>query len=573
MRSPELRLLRRLVEALLFEGLVSYSTSATGAQRRFSFPLGPDRYTCEGKVGAFGRVRIDAASVKRVDADGAEAGACWQELVRHLPAEAAVKGELMEELANTVRFCAFNQAELPPLPSPWHAQHHEVLDSGIEEGHPYHPCFKARTGFSLEDQRRYGPEAMARFQLVWLAVQRRRLRQALPCGEVSFWRAELGKATWSDLQWRLIAENAAFGEYGLLPVHPWQWARLAGELEPALAKRELICLGSLGDTYTPTQSVRTLANATDPSRAQLKLPLAIRITSALRVLSPESVIAAPAISGWLQALVAADAYYTSQFGLSILAEYAGVFYEGAEGERRLSGHLAAIWREPVRRYLGPGEAAVPFNALALTESDERPFIHDWVTRYGLERWVRRLIDVCVLPIWHLLCRHGVAVEAHAQNMILVHREGWPERLALRDFHDSVEYAPDFLADSGALPRFEELDRAYAGAPADRYYWMSSVEALRELFMDTVFVFNLSDLSFLLEAHYSFAEGKFWAHVSRSLSSHTRSPWGSPGRSGRLNCQAELVRAESLLTRRLNGGAGAEWHHLIPNPLFAFEGEA
>lgn len=573
MRSPELGLLRRLVEALLFEGLVSYSSRAAGARRRFSFVLGPHGYACEGSVGAFGRVRIDPASVKRVGPDGEQADACWRELARNMPADADVLVELLEELSNTVRLCTFNEAELSPLPTPWHAHGHEVLDSRLDEGHPYHPCFKARTGFSLEDQRRYGPEARGHFQLVWVAVQRQRLRQALPGREVAFWRAELGEGTWNSLQWRLIEENATFGEYGLLPVHPWQWARLASDLEPALSGRELICLGSLGDAYTATQSVRTLANVTDSSRAQLKLPLATRITSALRILPPESVCAAPAVSAWLRALVASDAYYTSQFGLSLLAEYAGSFYEDPDGGRRLSGHLAAIWREPVQRYLKAGEAAVPFNALTLTEPDERPFIHDWVTRHGVERWVRRLLDVCVLPIWHLLSRHGVAVEAHAQNMILVHRQGWPERLMLRDFHDSVEYAPDFVADPQAVPRFAEIDRAYAGAPPDRYFWMSSVEALRELFMDTVFVFNLSDLSHLLEACYGFSEGRLWAHVSRSLTSHARSPWGNPARSARLNCQAELVRAESLLTRRLNGGAGADWHHLVPNPLFAFEGEA
>lgn len=573
MRSPERRVLRQLVEALLFEGLVSHSSMAAGTRRRFCFVLGPDTYECEGKVAAFGRLRLDATSIRKVGWDGAPADACWHELARHLPARTRVKHELLEELANTVRFCECNQAELAQPTAPRHSQSHEELDSGIDEGHPYHPCFKARAGFSIEDHRRYGPEGMQRFQLTWLAVHRAHLRQTLPSSEAAFWQSELGGETWDLLQGRLGRENAAFGEYGLVPVHPWQWGRLAEELREAIAQRHLIPLGVLGDFYRASQSVRTLHNVSDARRGQLKLPLAVRITSALRTLEPESVVAAPAVSAWLRALVASDEYFTSQFRLTLLAEYAGVCYEPGGPGRCSSGHIAAIWREPVQRHLGAGEAAVPFNALTLVESDERPFIHDWLAHYGVARWVQRLLDVCVLPVWHLLSRHGVAVEAHAQNMILCHRQGWPERLVLRDFHDSVEYTPDFVANPGGVPRFEALHPAYVGAEADRHHRMSSVEALRELFMDTVFVFNLSDLSFLLESRYEFPELEFWGYVSRSLSRHARSEWGSYERSARLDWHAEFVRTESLLTRRLHGGEAAEWHHVVKNPLFAFKGEA
>ena len=38
------------------------------------------------------------------------------------------------------------------------------------DGHPYHPCYKSRVGFSLQDNVRYGVEFAQPIALVWLAV-------------------------------------------------------------------------------------------------------------------------------------------------------------------------------------------------------------------------------------------------------------------------------------------------------------------------------------------------------------------------------------------------------------------
>lgn len=40
---------------------------------------------------------------------------------------------------------------------------------------------------------------------------------------------------------------------------------------------------------------------------------------------------------------------------------------------------------------------------------------------------------------------GIATESHGQNIILVHKQGWPTRVLLKDFHDGVRYSPAHLA--------------------------------------------------------------------------------------------------------------------------------
>ena len=84
----------------------------------------------------------------------------------------------------------------------------------------------------------------------------------------------------------------------------------------------------------------------------------------------------------------------------------------------------------------------------------------------------------------MLAAHGVGLEAHAQNSLLVARSGWPRALMLRDFHDSVEYARDYLPQTTPEPDFGPRQAFYDQAPDNQYYRMSNPEALRELVMDT-----------------------------------------------------------------------------------------
>ncbi|HEY8946594.1 MAG TPA: IucA/IucC family C-terminal-domain containing protein, partial [Polyangiaceae bacterium] len=155
--------------------------------------------------------------------------------------------------------------------------------------------------------------------------------------------------------------------------------------------------------------------------------------------------------------------------------------------------------------------------------------------------------------------------AHAQNMILVHRDGWPERIALRDFHESVEFVRGFLREPERAPNFAALHPRFECAPADRYYAMSSVEELRELFMDTVFVFNLTEVAHLLQRHYAFAEERFWALVRELLTDYSSS-WGDADRERELGHRAALVRTESLFRGRLQEPEAGGHHHWIPNAL-------
>jgi 3,4-dihydroxybenzoyl-citryl-spermidine/N-citryl-spermidine--spermidine ligase len=570
-KLPDRRVLRQLVEALLYERVASWSSELAppevGGVRALSFRLGSASYCCRARVGAFGRVRVVEGSIGKVGRYTPRE-TTWREVLGDVPAAAAVKQAIADELASTARLCRWNLQNLPALQRSRRGLPYEELERLLHEGHPYHPCFKSRSGFSLEDHAAYGPEAGESFELRWLAVQRGRLAQVLPTDEAEHWHAELGPEAASALAEAREAAGTGVEQYGLLPVHPWQWRHLSESpaLRAALARREVVDLRVERGRYRATQSVRTLLPAR-VGASHLKVPLALRISSSLRTLEPETVKAAPAVSGWLRSLVAADPFFEEVAGVVVLAEHASSSYEPSCADTApLDGNLAAIWRAPIGPCLRPHEEAMPYNALFATEPDGLPHVDPWIRQYGLTAWVSRVLRVTLLPLWRLVSHHGVALEAHAQNLLLLHEDGWPTRVAVRDFHDSVEYVPSFLAAPDRVPRWASLDRRFADAPPGRHYAMQSVVELRDLFIDAVLVFNLCELSWLMEQSYGFREADFWRLARTILTEYSRSAWCSPEREATLALRAPFVHTESLFKARLRASLATLHRHLVPNAL-------
>lgn len=555
---PEERVLRQLVSALLFEGLIEPDEFASSHTTRFEWWGGRHRLRCLGRRGPFGRARLQPGSIEMLGAEGGWLQADIQAIASGLNAPLEQSERLVAELEQTIAFCRWNEENLSrPLRREMDFQD---LEGTLDEGHPYHPCFKARTGFDLRDHAAYGPEAGASFQLEWLFVARAHLHQSLPVAEDAFWLGELGEETWSGLcavRRRLEIDPDTFA---LLPLHPWQWRRLKRTvLAPWIADGLIHSAGPTGDFYRASQSVRSLLNVTNPAKASVKLSMDMVNTSSLRTLDAHSVCTAPAISDWVSRTVAGDPLFRERYPLVVLREYAGMI---ADRSGPLAGQLGAIWRESADTKLGPGERAVPFAALMTVEADGKPFIDHWVTRYGIPAWLDRLVEVAVMPVWHLLVAHGIGTEAHGQNMVLVHRDGWPVRLILRDFHDSLEYVPDFLADPARAPDFEALNPIYRQAKPDEFYWMENVEALRELAIDTLFVFNLTEVSHLLEVCHGFSEIEFWRRVANRLDAYA-TEHRLQERQARIGHSTPQLFAESLLTRKFFPGR-AQYRHPIPN---------
>ncbi|KPB06422.1 IucA/IucC family protein [Bacillus sp. CHD6a] len=558
--KTEKRVIKQLLEAIIFEKLLPYELIKQDSKTLITILGNSFRVHSEAVQSSFGRIRLYDCSIEITDLHGHQVSEPIKRIVSQLSNDQKILDNLIEELHQTILLGDWNEKNLgQPCRR---GLSYENMESAIVEGHLYHPCFKARTGFSTYDHALYGPEARHSFQLWWVAIKRDYVRIALPCSEEVFLRDEIGEKTYSLLLERLNLAGGTIKNYMLFPVHPWQWKNKIQQEVQFLRSDDLIPLGLAGDFYRATQSVRTLFNETHPEKAHIKLPLNMVNTSSLRLIEPHSVCTAPKLSTWLANLIEADSYLNEN--LAISQEYAGMV--AMEELPNLSGHIAAIWRISPTRSLMNLESAVPMNAMSLLEEDGKPYILPWVEHYGRKKWVEQFVKVTVVPVWHLLVSEGVALEAHAQNMILVHEEGWPKRVILRDFHESLEYVDDFLKQPELAPNFAELHPSYEHAPNDEYYWMSSVEGLRELIMDTLFVFHLSELSFLLSQHMGFAEKDFWKEVRNAIQTHLLHNPPLQERSKQLGADNKEIFTESLFTRKV-GMDKREYRHPVYNSLF------
>jgi siderophore synthetase component len=582
LRAPQFvqvrrRLLRQLLESLLYEGVLAART--TGAGRRAVD--GTDEhgntvsylFTATRRYG-FDRVRLGPQPVLRCTPGGTVEAESTTRLLSEvrdgLNADEACLARFARELEETLVKDALAQYVRAQRGDVLRGADYDTLESAITDAHLYHPAYKSRIGFDLEDNLAWGPEFAGAIHPLWLAAHRGVATVTVSAGlcETAFLREQLGPATVEQFHQRIRRAGADPVHYTLVPVHPWQWRERVNRVFAAhLRNRELIVLGGDPHAHLAQQSIRTLACRDVPGRAYLKLSLSIVNTSDIRVLAPHAVSNAPRICDWRRGVLAGDAYLRDELRLILLGEVMGVVVDPVPVcdlvREDTYGALACIWRESLHLYLTPQEQAVSFTGLTARELDGTPLVDPWVRAVGVRRWVEELVAVAVLPLVHLLQRHGIALEAHAQNMILVHSAGRPKRLAVKDFHNGGRFSRAALADPGRCPEL-------AGTPAHYTNRNSLVETddldlVTDFLLDTLCFINLGELATLLADVYAFGEQEFWAVVRSAIQNYHRRFPEFADRFARFDVFKPSIAVEKLTTRRLLPDTELRLH-AVPNPL-------
>ncbi|GLY95090.1 iron transporter [Actinoplanes sp. NBRC 103695] len=316
------------------------------------------------------------------------------------------------------------------------------LEQLVLDGHPLHPCCRTREGMTTEDVLRYAPEHRVTVRLRELAVP------------PDAWRGD--------------------GPPVLL-AHPWQARRLLAE-HPWLRD-----VGETGP-MRPLMSLRTFA-PTDGG-PHVKTAVDVRMTSAVRTVSPAAVHNGPRLSALLSTMAS---------GLEILRETGT---GQVRGERRMA-HLIREAPQP-----GEDEAVVPLGALG---AGTPPLVVQAVSRAGGDpyRWLEDLAKIWWPPLMHLLDR-GVALEAHGQNTLVGLRKGRPARLFYRDF-GGVRVSAQRLQEHGyAVP--ELIGDLPCDDPAE----------LRSKVAAAALGAVATELITLLERHLGADRARLWAIIAGAI---------------------------------------------------------
>lgn len=582
-KQVEQRVIKQLLQALIFEEIIAAEYDgedfsievqdrqqqtirfiATG-QRQYSYKL----------------VRLSRdQDVLRQDVNGdlqpARLNQVIDEVLRSI-ADAAKVEDFIFELKRTYihdlqsQVCFENYA-LPAIQYPY-----DILESYLMEGHPYHPCYKSRVGFSLQDNVRYGVEFAQPMALVWLAIHQDLVAKnhSASIDVDAFFQAQINHQDQQLFQQVLNERGVNANSYVWIPVHPWQWENhLITIFAEEIADQKMIYLGHSHDRYLAQQSLRTLTNLQHPEKPYIKLAMSLTNTSSSRVLAKHTVMNGPIITDWLQRLI--DHSDTAkQLDFAILREVYGLsvdFTRLPESHAQQAyGTIGCLWRESVHQYLREGEDAIPLNGVSHIQKDGKALIAPWLQQYGVEEWTRQLLKVVISPLIHLLFAEGIATESHGQNIILVHQQGWPTRVLLKDFHDGVRYSPAYLAHPQWAPELDQLPKEHAETNSMSFILTDDLDGIRDFSCACLFFVALTDIAIFLNQSYAVSEQDFWLWAAEVIQDYQQQHPEHAERYQIFDIFADKLRIESLTKRRLFGDRSLQIK-FVDNPLAPFKAQ-
>ncbi len=602
MARAEQRVIKQLLQALLYENIIDFESESVNIANdsadnetllNFIIKVGKAgndvRYTAQGYIHySFDIIRLNDLNVQRV-VNGVAQDAILEHVISDILLNiegAELKDSFIKELRHTLVNETQSQILISNVPVAINKLTYEQLEGYLTAGHPYHPCFKSRIGFDLQDNYDYGPEFDHNIGVVWLAVKKQLLVSNTTTGiDINEWVKDyVGTSEFDALNAKLIEvlaiANETANDYYLIPAHPWQWQNtLIQALQPLIATQEVIYLGSAGHQYRAQQSIRSLTmlgnNDTVNDKAYLKLSMHLINTSSTRILAKHTVMNAAVVTTWLNQLIADDKS-AQALPIAFLGETVGVSLDHEALRTRgyqhpnMYGGLAAIWRENVNQYLSKGQTAFPLNGVSYVNADGSHLIAPWLDKYGAETWIAQLIKITVTPLLHILFGYGVALECHAQNIVLVHENGYPVKILLKDLHDGVRYSPAHLTQQHLRPDFYSLPPAHAALNRGSFIETEDTDGIRDMTVACLFFVALSDIAIFMQTHYNYSEMAFWQQVADCVTDYQTSHPEHQIRFDLFDIFAEQTRIESLAKRRLFGDKAFPIKY-INNPLFKSQG--
>lgn len=593
LQAVEQRIIRQLMQAIIYEDILPYTQTDLVQRTEYLQHQSPHQfaingvttdqqsvqYICAGKrMISFGRVRLQQVPVTRIAADGHQQVARLHEFL-HEVLQQAQQGERLQQFRNELEQTLLkdlqSQADRQVGALTAEQRRYDELEGQIKDGHLYHPCYKSRIGFTLEDNAAYGPEFQQVLQPIWLAVAKECSLAAFSdtvTDHHSFMQEALSDKAWQQFESILQEQHLNIDDYHIIPVHPWQWKnKIVSAFYRELASQQIIPLGYGEDEYYAQQSIRTLGNRTRTEAPYLKMALSITNTSTARILAGHTVLNGALITDWLTRLIQSNET-ARQLGFVVLRERAGITfnYEKLPEYRKMQtyGSLGTIWRESLHTYLKQGEDGVPFNGLCHVQQNGVPFIDPWIQQYGLEQWTYAMLKATVTPIIHMLYAHGIGMESHGQNIILIHQNGLPVRIALKDFHDGVRFSVSHLVEPEWCPELTPEPASHAKINRNSFIKTDNPEDVRDFSYDAFFFIAATEMCMFLEQYYQLSEQSFWKMTADIIHQYQQE---HPQHQERFDCFdlfAETVLIEELTKRRLFGDGELRFKDGI-NPLYAY----
>lgn len=456
---------QRLIEMAIAEFLYEEIIQITHLKdNRYQLTLDDQTYTFKAQNYLLGHWQVEEGSVRELSV--VEDLPAWNlhTFIRAFSNQTEVKpftkAYLIKEMNNTwlAEAHLFDESRLSSEAA-LTASHHEI--EGMLRGHPWLIMSKGRMGFGYDDYLSAAPELSPTVKVLWLAVH----RDLAEFHSTEEWQAgrlyqhELSAEELANFEQKLHESGCSCRDYFLIPVHAWQWHQwLVPTYANEIVDQRIIELGVGQDDYVPMQSIRTLCNISQPERHYVKLPVSIFNTAVYRGLPSKRNLAAPAVTAWLKQIQSQDSDL-KQSGVAFLGEVATLTihqpcFDQIEGAPYQFKELfGCLWRESVDPVIGTGEQALSQAALLHRDINGQSILAVLIQASGLSplHWLKRFAEVSVTPLLICLYKYGLAFSPHGENTMLIHANGVPQKMVLKDFIDDVNLVDEDFPELASLP--------------------------------------------------------------------------------------------------------------------------
>ncbi|MEG0031712.1 IucA/IucC family protein [Acinetobacter sp.] len=456
---------QRLIEMAIAEFLYEEIIQVTHLKdNRYQLTLDDQTYTFKAQNYLLGHWQIEEGSVRELST--AEDLPAWNlhTFIRAFSNQTEVKpftkAYLIKEMNNTwlAEAHLFDESRLSSE-AVLTASHHEI--EGMLRGHPWLIMSKGRMGFGYDDYLSAAPELSPTVKVLWLAVHRdlAEFRSTEEWQAGRLYQCELDAEELENFEQQLDALGRSSLDYLLIPVHAWQWHQwLVPTYANEIVDQRIIELGVGQDDYVPMQSIRTLCNISQPERHYVKLPVSIFNTAVYRGLPSKRNLAAPAITAWLKQIQSQDSDL-KQSGVEFLGEVATLTihqpcFDQIDGAPYQFKELfGCLWRESVDPVIGTGEQALSQAALLHRDINGQSILAVLIQASGLSplQWLKRFAEVSVTPLLICLYKYGLAFSPHGENTMLIHANGVPQKMVLKDFIDDINLVDEDFPELASLP--------------------------------------------------------------------------------------------------------------------------
>ena len=467
-RAAGQRLIEMAIAEFLYEEIIEVKALSAG---RYRLDLGNRQYEFQGHQYLLGHWNIQEASVRDVTHSQENDQPAWNlhEFIVAMSDSSNVKpftkAYLIKEMNNTwlAEAHLFNETRLPSI-AVLTEPHYKV--EGMLRGHPWLIMSKGRMGFGYDDYLSAAPELSPEVKVLWLAVHRdlaeyRSTEDWSACG---LYQHEFDANELQQFINILQEKNLDPQNYFLIPVHAWQWHQwLVPTYANEIVDQKIIELNISQDSYVPMQSIRTLCNTSNLQRHYIKLPVSIFNTAVYRGLPSKRNLAAPAVTAWLKRIHQQDQDLQNT-GVIFLGEVATLTihqpcFDRIDGAPYQFKELfGCLWRESVDRYVDPSHQVLSQAALLHRDISGQSILSVLIQASGLSPldWLAQFAQVSMSPLLLCLYRYGLAFSPHGENTMLVHENGVPKAMVLKDFIDDINLVDEDFPELTQLPSDADL---------------------------------------------------------------------------------------------------------------------